>query len=60
MAIKPGAKIVAHTRLAVTDEKGVITLFVPGDVITVGAVVSAEQADAWITAGSAALAPTGE
>jgi hypothetical protein len=60
MAIKPGAKIVAHTRLAVTDDKGVITLFTPGEVITVGSTVSAEQAEDWLTRGSAALAPAGE
>ncbi len=54
MVIKPGAKIVAHTRLAVSDDKGVITLFVPGDVITVGAIVTPAMATDWITRGSAA------
>lgn len=59
MAIKPGAKIVAHTRLAV-DVDGKITLFVPGEIITVGPLVTPEQAEAWLSGGSAALAPAGE
>jgi hypothetical protein len=58
MAIKNGAKIVAHSRLAVEIE-GKIILFTPGEVITVGPVVSAEQAEDWLERGSAGL-PTAE
>lgn len=58
MAIKNGAKIVAHTRLAVESD-GTIALFVPGEIITVGTGVTAEQAKDWLDRGSAAV-PTAE
>lgn len=58
MAIKNGAKIVAHSRLAV-DIEGKITLFTPGEVITVGGAVSAEQAEDWLERGAVGL-PTAE
>jgi hypothetical protein len=54
MALKSGDKIVAHTRLAVTDKQGVIVLFTPGEVITVGSPVTADQAQDWLICGSAA------
>lgn len=55
MALKSGDKIVAHTRLAVTDEQGVIVLFTPGEVITVNKPVTADLAQDWLDRGSAAL-----
>lgn len=60
MALKNGAKITAHTRLATDvkvskDHPQGIRVWAPGDVLTVPGDVSAEQAGAWTTAGSAAL-----
>jgi hypothetical protein len=54
MALKSGDKIVAHTRLAV-DVDGAITLFTPGEVITIGKPVTADQAQNWLACGSAGL-----
>jgi hypothetical protein len=53
MALKSGDKIVAHTRLAV-EADGAIALFTPGEVITVGLPVTADQAQDWLARGSAA------
>jgi hypothetical protein len=52
MPLKPGDKIVAHTRLAV-ENAGKITLFEPGAIITIGPVVAAAKAQDWLDRGSA-------
>lgn len=52
MVFKTGDKIVAHTRLAATGEDG-ITLFASGETITIGKIVSADQAQDWLDRGSA-------
>lgn len=57
MSKTPTRQIVAHTRLAVEHADG-IALFTPGETITVGKIVSAEQADAWLACGSAGPVPT--
>ena len=52
MALKFGDKIVAHTRLSIETPGGPV-LFTPGEVITIGKPVAADQAQDWLDRGSA-------